>query len=314
MATTTNPQLDLTTNAHDRAFTEAVVAATGNNATPRMQQVMPALIRHLHSFAREVDLTMDELFAGVELINQCGQMSNDQRNETQLLCDVLGLEALVDAITTRQGQPSSQPKLTETSLPCTPSNILGPFYRHNAPELPLYSSIISPEKRDSYLPHTTFFNGRVLAPGGQPIANAVLDIWHTAPNGMYEQQDKDQADMDLRGRFATDKDGKFALYCLRPVAYPIPDDGPVGKLLKTLDRHPWRPAHIHFIVSAPGFQTLTTQLYDAQDEWLRNDSVFAAQRELVVSFNPQQADPAATWTAAYDFVLMHASVNDHTKD
>jgi catechol 1,2-dioxygenase len=234
----------------------------------------------------------------IEKINKCGQMSNDKRNETQLLCNILGLETLVDSITTL--------KHTEQNngiKPCTPSSVLGPFYRHSAPLLPGSASIISAEKRAEYFPWSTYFSGRVLGTDGRPVAGAVLDIWHTAPNGMYEQQDEQQPDMDLRGRFMTDADGKFALYCLRPVAYPIPDDGPVGKLLHDLDRHPWRPAHIHAIVSAEGYRTLTTQLYDAQDKWLQNDSVFAVHRDLIVDFKPCVNRKNAAWTVGFDFVL-----------
>ncbi|KAH7328546.1 dioxygenase [Stachybotrys elegans] len=294
-----SPRIDSTANVYDQAFTKAVIAATGDKASPRLKKIMPALVSHLHAFAREVDLTLDEWFAGVEFINKCGQMSNDTRNETQLLCNVLGLETLVDAITTLKYTEHA----ASASTPCTPSSVLGPFYRHNAPLLPASASIVSAERRAEYLPWTTHFSGRVLGAGGRPIAGAVLDIWHTAPNGMYEQQDEQQPDMDLRGRFTTDAEGKFALYCLRPVAYPIPDDGPVGKLLHALDRHPWRPAHIHAIVSAEGHRTLTTQLYDAQDKWLHNDSVFAVHKDLIVDFKPYADKKNAAWAVSFDFVL-----------
>ncbi|MBE3042638.1 hydroxyquinol 1,2-dioxygenase, partial [Candidatus Bathyarchaeota archaeon] len=158
-------------------------------------------------------------------------MSDTKRNETQLICDILGLESLVDEITS-----SNSP---------TPTAILGPFHRPSAPLFALGSSIVasSPE----YAPHLTHFSGRVLSPSGLPVTGAMLDIWHTAPNGMYEQQDAAQPEYNLRGRFTTDSDGRFSLICLRPVAYPIPADGPGGELLRMLDRSPWRPAHIHVI-------------------------------------------------------------------
>lgn len=170
-------------------------------------------------------------------------MSTPSRNETQLICDILGLESLVDDITSKQLAGSTSAVLTDSA-------ILGPFWRANAPILPMGSSIV-------HLPSTaaaehTYLHGRVLsAASGRPLENAVLDIWHTAPNGLYEQQDPNQVDMNLRGRFITAADGKYAIYCLRPTTYPIPGDGPAGKLLQLLDRHPMRPAHIHFIVSAP---------------------------------------------------------------
>lgn len=232
-------------------------------------------------------------------INECGKMSDDRRNETQLLCDVVGLESLVDAITSQ---------LLATSDTETPSAILGPFYRHGAPLLPNGSSIVrnlSPEVSwyEQAVADSALITGRVLTSSGAPIKGATVDVWHTAPNGLYEQQDESQPDMNCRGRFQTGADGRFAFYALRPVPYPIPNDGPAGKLLDLLDRHPYRPGHIHFIVSAPGFRTLTTQLYDDRDGYVSSDAVFAVKNELVVKFVPREGDPNARWSLEYDFVL-----------
>jgi catechol 1,2-dioxygenase len=229
-------------------------------------------------------------------------MSTDRRNETQLLCDILGLESLVDEITS-QLLASSSP-----SNALTPSAILGPFYREDAPFLPAGSSIVrnlSPSLPwyAQALEDSAFLHGRVLTPAGQPVAGAVVDVWHSAPNGLYEQQDAGQAEMNLRGRFRTNDRGRYALYALRPAPYPIPDDGPAGRFLKLLDRHPFRPAHIHFIVSADGHRTLTTQVFDSRDKYITNDSVFAVKDELVVDFVPREGDPKARWTLEYDFVL-----------
>ncbi|KAL0931766.1 catechol -dioxygenase 1 [Colletotrichum truncatum] len=288
---------------YDPDFTDRVIAATGPDANPRLAQIMPSLLRHLHDFAREVDLTVAEWMAGVQIINEAGQMSNDSRNETQLVCDILGLESLVDEITSKQLQLK-----TTTSLEHNPTSsaILGPFYRYNAPVLPNGSSIVSSLDFPEYQRASTHLSGRVLDQNGKPIAGAVVDIWHTAPNGMYEQQDADQPDMDLRGRFRTDAEGKYSLYCLRPVPYPVPGDGPGGKILKLLDRHPYRPAHLHFIVSADGYRPLTTQLFDSEDKYLENDSVFAVKKDLVVVYKPSESDPKAAWTLDYDFVLLTA--------
>ncbi|KAK0630542.1 Intradiol ring-cleavage dioxygenase [Bombardia bombarda] len=287
---------------YDPTFTDRVISATGPNAHTRLAQVMPSLVRHLHDFAREVDLTVAEWMAAVEFINACGRMSTDRRNETQLLCDILGLESLVDEITSKQlSTPGSQ---------LTPSAILGPFYRHDAPLLPANSSIVfnltpSVPWYDQAIADSAHLTGRVFSSASpqKPIRNAIVDVWHTAPNGLYEQQDASQPDMNLRGRFATDADGRYALYCLRPVAYPIPDDGPAGQLLAMLDRRPQRPGHIHFIVSAPGHRTLTTQIFDARDEYIDKDSVFAVKDELVVRFVPRAGDERARWSLEYDFVL-----------
>ncbi len=155
------------------------------------------------------------------------------------------------------------------------------------------------------LADAAFIHGRVLssAPSGAPIAGAVLDVWHAAPNGMYEQQDEAQADMNLRGRVRSDADGRFAFYALRPAPYPVPDDGPAGRLLGWLDRGAMRPAHIHFIVTADGHRALTTQVFDSRDQHITNDAVFAVKEELVVDFVPREGDDKARWTLEYDFVL-----------
>lgn len=226
-------------------------------------------------------------------------MSDDRRNETQLLCNLVGLESLVDEITS---------KMLATSSSETPSAILGPFYRHGAPLLPNGSSIVqnldpSVSWYEQAVANSAYVTGRVLSSSGAPIEGAIVDVWHTAPNGLYEQQDKSQPDMNFRGRFATGGDGRYAFYALRPVPYPIPDDGPAGRLLGLLDRHPYRPGHIHFIVSGPGFRTLTTQLYDDRDEYIAKDTAFAVKDELVVKFVPREGDPHARWTLEYDFVL-----------
>lgn len=167
-------------------------------------------------------------------------MSNDRRNEGQLVCDILGLESLVDEITYKlASEASDQPTATA---------ILGPFWRKDAPKYPMGETIVRGKEGEEG--DKAWMHGRVLDfATGKPIANAELDVWHTAPNGLYEQQDPNQPDFNLRGRFTTGPDGEYDFYCLRPVSYPIPYDGPAGVLLKALDRHPMRPAHIHFIVS-----------------------------------------------------------------
>ncbi|KAM0285347.1 hypothetical protein ACHAQH_001536 [Verticillium albo-atrum] len=308
-------------SAFDPEFTARVIAATGRNANPRLAEIMPALIRHLHDFAREVELTADEWMAGIQLINEAGQMSNDSRNETQLLCDVLGLESLVDEITSAQLAPSpsqsqsqSQSQLNpkcpskSPAIPSTstPSAILGPFYRTSAPLLPANASIIHPSllTTPSYASRLTHLTGRVLTPSGAPLPHATLDVWHAAPNGQYEQQDPHQPEMHLRARLPVDPEGRFALYCLRPPPYPVPDDGPAGRLLGLLDRHPFRPAHVHFIVSCPGRRTLTTQIFDSEDPHLEDDTVFAVKTELVADFREAVADEmGAKWEVEFDFVL-----------
>ncbi|KAI4870894.1 aromatic compound dioxygenase [Hypoxylon rubiginosum] len=226
-------------------------------------------------------------------------MSDNKRNETGLLCDILGLESLVDEITSKLLQDAA----------ATPSAVLGPFYRAGAPLLPNGSSIVAAARNSAWYrqaePYLTHVSGRVSsASTGKPIPGAVVDVWLAGPNGLYEQQDDAQPDMNLRGRFRADAPrGTYALYALRPAAYPIPLDGPAGRVLTLLDRHPYRPAHVHFIVSAPGFRTLTTQVFDREDPYIRDDSVFAVKDELLVTFEERRGDDKARWSLVYDFAL-----------
>ncbi|KAI0104121.1 Intradiol ring-cleavage dioxygenase [Nemania sp. FL0031] len=292
---------------YDAHFTDRVIAATGRDANPRLKQIMPVLLRHLHDFAREVDLTVAEWMAGVELINEAGRMSTDKRNETLLICDILGLESLVDEITSKLLLRS-----TGSNNAITPSAVLGPFYRANAPLLANGSSIISASARDTpwyenAAPLLAHISGRVRsASTHKPIPSAIVDIWLAAPNGLYEQQDPDQPDMNLRGRFRADEDGRYEIYALRPTAYPIPFDGPAGRLLNLLDRGPYRPAHIHFIVTADGHGTLTTQIFDREDAHIADDAVFAVKEELLVEFEERKDDDKAKWQLTYDFLLREA--------
>ncbi|KAI0480777.1 catechol 1,2-dioxygenase-like protein [Xylariaceae sp. FL0804] len=323
-----------TTTEYDPHFTDRVIAATGPAAHPRLKQIMPALLRHLHDFAREVDLTVAEWAAGVEMINEAGQMSTDKRNETQLLCDVLGLESLVDEITSklllRSGSGSGS---GGAGVAATPSTVLGPFYRADAPVLPLGASIVREEETEAEAtgqgqgkglgrawlaaaePLRAHVSGRVLdAATGAPVAGALVDVWLAGPNGLYEQQDDEAPDMNLRGRFETDELGRYALYCLRPTAYPIPSDGPAGRLLRLLDRHPYRPAHVHFIVQGPPggrrrYRPLTTQVFDRDDPRAGNgdnggDAVFAVKDELLVGFRAREGDPRARWELEFDIRLV----------
>lgn len=229
-------------------------------------------------------------------------MSDDRRNETQLLCDILGLESLVDEITSKLLLSASG------SSDTTPSAILGPFYRVDPPIRPNGSSIVTASPDSDFYksaePLLAYVHGQVIsATTGKPIPNAIVDVWQAGPNGLYEQQDEDQPDMNLRGQFKTDSEGRYAMYCLRPTAYPVPYDGPAGRLLQMLDRHPYRPAHIHYIVSAKGFRTLTTQIFDDECEYITNDSVFAVKDELLVKFEEREGDEKARWSLKYDISL-----------
>jgi len=278
---------------YDPTFTDNVINATGPAASPRMRKVMASLIRHVHDFARENDLTIDEWMQGVQMINWAGQMSNERRNEGQLLCDVIGLESLVDEITNKL--------LVGADYETTKTAVLGPFFRNDTPPTMNDTSIIKTMPSDG---EVTYMHGIVRdAATSQPIEGVKVDIWQCSTNGLYEQQDPEQAEFNLRGNFTTDKNGYYGLYCLRPVPYPVPDDGPAGKLLELLDRHPYRPAHIHFIASNDQYTPLTTQIFDKKSKYLTNDSVFAVKDELLVDFKPMENGSKASLELAYDIRL-----------
>lgn len=219
------------------------------------------------------------------------------------MCDIFGLESLVDEITYKLA--------TDAEDEPTATAILGPFWRASAPQLPMGANIVqNPDgigKGDRTWVHGIVTDYKT----GKPIEGAVLDVWHTAPNGLYEQQDPDQPEMNLRGRFTTGKDGKYDFYCLRPVPYPIPYDGPVGKVLEALDRHAWRPGHIHFILTAPGYKPIVTQLFDRTSKYIEQDSVFAVKENLIVDFKPLKDDPKADFGLPHDFKM--ASFEDAKK-
>ena len=225
-------------------------------------------------------------------------MSDNERNETQLLLAILGIESLVDEITHKvTSDPSTQQQDTPTA-----TAVLGPFWRKNAPLRQMGDTIVSGFKNSG---DHTLFHGRVLdAATGSPIANAELDVWETAPNGLYEQQDLRQPDMNLRGRFVTAADGRYSFYGLRPTKYPITDDvRPVGQVLKLLDRHPFRPAHLHAIIIAEGHRELVTQIFDRGSQYINNDVAFAVKEGLVVDFVPRAGDTKASFELEYDFRL-----------
>ncbi|KAI1845952.1 hypothetical protein JX265_011152 [Neoarthrinium moseri] len=283
-------------NVLGKEWTEQVINSMGPKTEPRLREVMSSLIRHVHDFAREVKLTTDEWMLGVEMINQAGQMSNQKRNEGQLLCDVIGLESLVDDITYQEA--------TKSGGSATASAILGPFWRHDTPTRENGTTITFDTPKDGQV---AFLHGRVTsADTGKPLANASVEAWQASTNGLYEQQDENQVEHNLRGKFITDSEGRFSFYCLRPTPYPVPEDGPAGKLLKLMDRHTFRPAHIHLIAIAEGHKPITTQIFDDKSDYLDNDSVFAVKDDLTVTFVPRKNDPQAQWELEYNLSLASA--------
>ncbi|KAL4937666.1 hypothetical protein BDV06DRAFT_68258 [Aspergillus oleicola] len=290
----------MATHRFDPNFTDNVVNAMGDNVNPRFRQLMSSLIRHVHDFARENELTVDEWMAGVQLINWAGQMSDAKRNEGQLLCDVIGLESLVDEITYKLADEA-------TDAP-TATAILGPFFRADTPFRSNGDNIVrTAPKPPSPKGEVAFMHGRVVDfTTKKPLVGAVVEVWQASTNGLYEQQDSEQEEFNLRGKFRTDNEGRYSFYCLRPTPYPVPDDGPAGKVLKMMDRHPFRPAHIHIIATNDGYKPLTTQIFDRNDPYLTNDSVFAVKDSLVVDFVERKNDPQAGIELEYDVRLVPA--------
>lgn len=278
---------------NEHTATEAVLARLSECDNPRLKQIMTTVINHLHAVVREVEPTVDEWAATIDFLTETGRIT--QRQEFILLSDILGVSMLVDVINHRK--PSG----------ATESTVLGPFHLAGAPPRAMGDTISLDGKGEP-----TFVSGRVLDADGAPIAGATLDVWQTSADGFYDMQDPDQPEMNLRGLFTTGADGRFFFRTVKPASYPIPTDGPVGKLLLAMGRHPMRPAHIHFIVGAPGFEPVTTHMFVAGDRYLESDAVFGVRDSLIVDFvstdDPATAEPLGLtnpyYAACHDFVLV----------
>ncbi|KAI5299863.1 hypothetical protein KEM55_001347 [Ascosphaera atra] len=281
-------------NEFDTTFTQGVIDLIGPKATPRNRQIMAALIRHLHDFAREVKLDSKEWLAGVNFVNRVGQISGPTRNEGHRICDVLGLESVVDEIEHKLALENG------VDAP-TSSSILGPFWSPNAPFRNNGDNIaISPHNGRPALMHGVITDTVTK----KPIPNVVFDIWQASSNGKYDFQDPDnQVPNNLRGKFRTDENGYYKLYILYPTAYSLPTDGPSFELLNMLDRHPMRPAHIHLKITHDDYHGVVTQIYPKEDKWLSTDTVFAVKHDLVVDFKPLKGDPNAELELRYDVKL-----------
>ncbi|OYU37747.1 MAG: 6-chlorohydroxyquinol-1,2-dioxygenase [Pseudorhodobacter sp. PARRP1] len=266
----------------------AEVVSARHAACPnaRLATVMTALIRHLHNFAKEVHLTQDEWGLAVDFLTKTGQISSAQRQEFILLSDALGFSMLVDAINNRR--PAG----------ATENTVFGPFHVADAPRRQMGDSICLDGKGESCL-----FEGRVLDLDGQPIGGATVDVWSDNADGFYDvQQPGIQPPGNNRGVFVTGADGRYGFVGIKPVSYPIPDDGPVGQMLAHLGRHPYRPAHMHYLVTAPGFQRLVTHTFVGGDEYLTSDAVFGVKASLIAPYQRLQGQ-ATQWHAPFDFVL-----------
>ncbi|TYC69060.1 intradiol ring-cleavage dioxygenase [Stappia sp. BW2] len=267
---------------------ETVNARMSPKTPERLQQVMESLVRHLHDFVKDVRLTEKEWETAIAFLTQTGHMCSDTRQEFILLSDVLGVSMLVDAVNNRKPAGS------------TPSTVFGPFHVDGVPEREMGASISLDGKGEPCL-----FEGRVLDLDGKPIEGACVDVWSDNADGFYDVQQPDiQPQHNNRGIFRTGPDGRYWFTGIKPVSYPIPDNGPVGQMLGHLGRHPYRPAHMHFLITAPGYQRLITHTFVAGDPYLESDAVFAVKAPLITRFQELDAtDGSPKWKAAYDFVL-----------
>jgi hydroxyquinol 1,2-dioxygenase len=289
-------------NINENTITQAVVESMRDSGNARLRTVMNSLVHHLHAFAREVKLTEDEWFHAIRFLTEVGHITDDKRQEFILLSDTLGLSMLVTA------QNNKKPPQ------CTEATVFGPFFVDGAPEYKSGDDISNGASGEP-----CFVSGRVLGLDGLPISAAKIDVWQSDDEGFYDVQRPPEPDSapehQARGRLRSAADGSFNFRSILAVAYPIPHDGPVGRMLEALGRHPWRPAHLHFMIEAPGYETLVTHVFRDGDKYLDSDAVFGVRSSLIadwVRHDPGVAPDGTQmhstfYTLQYDFVLNPAA-------
>jgi hydroxyquinol 1,2-dioxygenase len=257
-------------------ITTAALGSFDGCSDARLREIMRSLVTHLHAFVNDVGLTESEWATAIGILTATGDITDEKRQEFILWSDALGVSMLVDAVA------------HDSSSGGTESTVLGPFWTPGAPLRGYGDSIFENPAGTPALVH-----GRILDPNGAPISGAQLDIWQNGDDGLYAVQAPDAPEAHLRGRFLSREDGSYAFVGVRPVPYTIPNDGPVGVMLEATGRHPWRPAHIHMIVTAPGYQRLQTHIFDATSPYLESDAVFAVKRSLIREFVERSPDDPA---------------------
>ncbi|MGX5801120.1 intradiol ring-cleavage dioxygenase [Bradyrhizobium sp. Arg314] len=279
----------------EKTSVDVVNARMGPDVDPRLRQVMGVLVKHLHAAVKEIEPTREEWLQGIQFLTEVGKMCSDWRQEFILLSDTLGVSMLVDAINHRRPNGATE------------NTILGPFYVPEAPRYEHGANICLDGKGEPMV-----VRGRVLDTAGKPIAGALIDVWQTNDDGFYDVQQKDvQPDWNLRGVFTTDATGEYWYRSVKPRYYPIPDDGPVGKMLAALGRHPNRAAHVHYIVSAPGYDPVITHIFAPDCRYLAEDAVFGVKDSLIADFTKvtdrekasELGFEAPFWSVEWDFVL-----------
>jgi hydroxyquinol 1,2-dioxygenase len=282
----------------EQSITQAVIGRLADCQDPRFAHIMSSLVRHLHEFVREVKLTESEWFTAIQFLTDVGRACTDKRQEFILLSDTLGVSVLVISL----NHPAHEGSVEST--------VQGPFYWEGAPELPRGSNLAEGVKGEP-----AFYSGRVLSTDGRPLANALLDIWSGDGEGNYDMQIPGETAMKARGRIRTDEKGRYWFRSIRPTFYPVPTDGPVGHMLRRMGRHPYRPGHVHMMISAPGHLPVTTHLFVAGSRYLDSDAVFGMKESLIVEFKRHPAGPGPDgapmdtpfYTVSYDFRLRPAT-------
>ena len=274
--------------------TPAVLAVMERTADPRLREIMMSLVTHLHAFIRDVRLTEEEFRAATAILNEMGQATTDSHNEMVLMSGSLGVSTLVCLLNNGNGGTTG-----------TQQNLLGPFWRMHSPAVPNGDSIVRSPTPGPAL----FVSARVQDRDGSPVAGAEADVWHSSPVGLYEHQDTEQADMNLRGKLVTDEDGRFWFRTVKMAGYPIPTEGVVGRLLRAQDRHPFRPAHLHVLCFKEGYRTLISQVYANDDPRLDSDVQFGVTRALIGDFRRHdephpESDVSSPWySLEYTFTM-----------
>ncbi|WP_053843345.1 intradiol ring-cleavage dioxygenase [Paracidovorax avenae] len=285
-------------------ITQAVLKAQAGTQDARLRRVLDALVRHLHDFAREVELTEAEWAQGIDFLTRVGHITDDRRQEFILLSDVLGLSTLVTAQNNRR--PGG----------CTEATVFGPFYVPDAPVVRNGDDIANGARGQP-----CFVSGTVRGIGGEPVAGATIDVWQSDEDGTYDVQRPGLDHAEGRARLASGADGRYRFRSILAVPYPIPHDGPVGQLLERTGRHPWRPAHLHFMIQAPGYETLITHVFREGGEYLESDAVFGVRSSLVADWKPHDPGTAPDGTRMdtpfhtldYDFVLNPSSTEQQAR-
>ncbi|MES2609688.1 MAG: dioxygenase [Pseudomonadota bacterium] len=291
------------TPSNENELTQAVLQRLEGAGDPRFAEIMRSLVTHLHAFIREVDLKPDEWMQGIEFLTAVGKACTGQRQEFILLSDTLGASMMV--VILDQLRATAHAKGSQRMTEATEATVQGPYYWEGAPELPLGANLSEGVKGEP-----TFYSGRVTDTHGQPLAGALLDIWSGDGEGVYDMQ-VEGSGMAARARVRTDDQGRYWFWSIRPSFYPVPVDGPVGRMLDGMGRHPNRPGHIHMMVSAPGHAPVTTHLFVAGSPYIESDAVFGVRPSLIVDFEQhpggQAPDGSAQatpwWSAHYDFRL-----------